>query len=42
MYVENGEIKKLFAEDGFSDNCQSDPFEVSDAGTMLAYLKGRS
>ncbi len=41
MYVENGQIQKLFAEDGFSDNCQSDPFEVSDAGTMLAYLKAR-
>ncbi len=41
MYVENGEIKKLFAEDGFSDNCGSDPFEVSDAQTMLDYLKNR-
>ncbi len=40
MYVENGEIKKLFSEPGFSDDCPTDPFEVSDAGTMLAYLKG--
>ncbi len=39
MYVENGTIKKMFAEPGFSDNCHSDPFEVSDAGTMLRYLK---
>jgi len=40
MYVVDGEIKKLFAEPGFMDNCPEDPFEVSDAGTMLAYLKG--
>ncbi len=39
MYVENGEIKKVFAEPGFSDNCPTDPFEVSDANTMLEYLK---
>ena len=41
MYVEDGEIKKLFAEPGFSDNCATDPFEVSDADTMLNYLKRR-
>ena len=41
MYVEDGEIKKLFAEPGFSDNCPTDPFEVSDADTMLNYLKKR-
>jgi len=41
MHVENGEIKQLFSEDGFSDNAPSDPFEVSDADTMLNYLKNR-
>jgi len=41
MYVEDGTVKKMFVEDGFSDNCASDPFEVSDAQTMLAYLKNR-
>jgi len=41
MYVENGEIKKTFEEAGFEDNCPTDPFEVSDADTMLAYLKAR-
>lgn len=41
MYVENGEIKQLFSEDGYSDNCPTDPFEVSDADTMLNYLKNR-
>lgn len=40
MYVEDGVIKRLFAEPGFSDDCPDDPFEVSDADTMLAYLKG--
>ena len=41
MYVEDGAIKQLFAEPGFSDNCPTDPFEVSDADTMLNYLKSR-
>ena len=39
MLVENGEIKKIFSEAGFSDNAGSDPFEVSDAETMLNHLK---
>jgi thioredoxin-dependent peroxiredoxin len=39
MYVENGTIQKSFIEDGFSDNMESDPFEVSDAQTMLEYLQ---
>lgn len=39
MYVVDGKIKKLFSEPGFMDNCPTDPFEVSDADTMLAYLK---
>ena len=41
MYVEDGEIKKLFSEPGFEDNCPTDPFEVSDADTMISYLKSR-
>jgi thioredoxin-dependent peroxiredoxin len=40
MVVNNGTIEKVFAEPGYSDNCATDPFEVSDADTMLAYLKG--
>ncbi len=39
MLVEDGVIGKMFIEDGFSDNCETDPFEVSDADTMLTYLK---
>lgn len=38
MHVVDGVIKKMFIEDGFSDNCADDPFEVSDAQTMLEYL----
>lgn len=34
MYVENGEIKKMFIE----PEKEGDPFEVSDAETMLHYL----
>ena len=41
MYVEDGEIKQVFSEPGFGDNCPTDPFEVSDADTMLKYLKSR-
>ncbi len=40
MLVEDGVIKKLFIEPGVSHNCPDDPFEVSDAGTMITYLKG--
>jgi peroxiredoxin len=39
MHVVDGEIKKMFVEPGFSDDCPTDPFEVSDAKTMLDYLK---
>lgn len=39
MYVEDGEIKKVFSEPGYQDNCPDDPFEVSDADTMLAWLR---
>lgn len=39
MYVVDGVIQKLFVEPGFTDDCPTDPFEVSDAQTMLTYLK---
>ncbi len=38
MLVDNGEIKQLFSEPGKIDDCPTDPFEVSDAGTMLEFL----
>ena len=40
MLVSDGAIEKIFVEPDFADNCPTDPFEVSDADTMLAYLKG--
>jgi len=39
MYVVDGEIKKVFEEAGKMDNCPTDPFEVSDAETMIEYIK---
>lgn len=39
MFVDDGEIKQMFAEPGFADNAEDDPFEVSDAETMLAWLR---
>lgn len=42
MLVVDGEIEKVFAEPGYRDNADSDPFEVSDADTMLSYLNARS
>ena len=40
MLVENGEIIKTFVE-SWQKQCSddNDPFEVSDAKTMLEYLK---
>jgi len=40
MLVNDSKIEKIFVEPDFADNCPTDPFEVSDADTMLAYLKG--
>lgn len=40
MVVNDGVVEKVFVEPGYSDNCETDPFEVSDVNTMLAYLKG--
>ena len=39
MLVEDGEIKKLFAEEGKCDDCPTDPFKVSDVDTMLKHLQ---
>ena len=41
MFVNNRNVEQMFVEDGFEDNCPTDPFEVSDADTMLEYLKSR-
>ena len=39
MHVVDGVVKKMFIEEGKTDNYGPDPFEVSDAETMLNYLK---
>mgnify|MGYP001379077986 CR=1 FL=1 len=40
MFVENGEIKKIFEEPGKNNRGEDDdPFEVSDVDTMIKYLK---
>jgi len=41
MFVNDKKIEKLFVEPGFEDNCPADPFEVSNAETMLEYLKNK-
>jgi peroxiredoxin len=41
MYVNDGKIEKMFIEPGFMDNAMEDPFEVSDADTMLSYLQSK-
>lgn len=40
MFVDDGNILKLFAEPGKDDNCPTDPFETSDADTMINWVKG--
>ena len=40
-YIKDGVVDKIFAEAGKADDCETDPFEVSDADTMLAYIQGK-
>lgn len=40
LYAEDREIRQIFAEPGFQDNPPGVPVKVSDAGTMLDYLRG--
>ena len=42
MVVNNGEIEKVFEEDGKVGNCPVDPYDISDPDTVLSYLKGES
>lgn len=39
MLVEDRQVTQIFLEPELSDNCPTDPFEVSDAETMLAFLR---
>ena len=36
--LNDGKVEKMFIEEGFSDNCETDPFEVSSAETVMEYL----
>jgi peroxiredoxin len=40
-FINDGVVEKLFVEPGFTDDCPTDPFEVSDAPTMVAYLQSK-
>lgn len=40
MVVNDKKIEKMFIEPDFGDNCPTDPFTVSDADTVLQYIKG--
>ncbi|MBO6883257.1 MAG: peroxiredoxin [Marivita sp.] len=40
MYVNDGQIEKLFSEPGFKDNPPGVPLDVSAAEVMFAYLQG--
>lgn len=39
MVVDNGRIEMIFCEEGKEDNFAGDPFEISDATSMLNYLE---
>lgn len=37
--INNGSIEKVFVEDGFEDNCESDPYALSSPQNILENLK---
>ena len=37
--INNGQIEKWFEEEGFSDNCDTDPYGVSSPQNILEALK---
>ncbi len=39
MLVDDGKVVKMFIEPGMQDNSEVDPFEVSDAETMLEFIR---
>ncbi|WP_246154224.1 peroxiredoxin [Methylobacterium oryzihabitans] len=41
MHVEDGRIRRMFVEPGFRDDPPGVGLQLSDAGTMLAYLRDR-
>jgi len=39
MIVNNGIVEMMWVEEGMDDNVEDDPFQVSDAYTMIEYLQ---
>ena len=39
MILNDGNIERAFIEDGKTDNCESDPYEVSTPENVITYLK---
>lgn len=39
MIVDNGVVDMMWVESGLRDQADTDPFEVSDVGTMMEYLE---
>ena len=39
MIVNDGVVEMMWVEQGFRDNADSDPFDVSDAETMIDWLR---
>lgn len=39
MVLYDGQVENMWVEPGFSDNSEKDPFEVSDAPTMIKWLR---
>ena len=38
MVINKGIIEKMFVERGLENNCATNPYEISDANTMIKYL----
>eukprot|EP00457_Paulinella_chromatophora_P016362 gb/GEZN01017148.1/.p1 GENE.gb/GEZN01017148.1/~~gb/GEZN01017148.1/.p1 ORF type:complete len:107 (-),score=20.29 gb/GEZN01017148.1/:84-404(-) len=39
MVINDMKVEQIFVEPGFKQDCGPDPFEVSDADTMVKYLQ---
>jgi len=42
VLLNDGVVEKAFVEDGFGDNVENDPYEVSDPATMFEYIMNES
>lgn len=42
VLLNDGVVEKAFVEDGFGDNVENDPYEVSDPATMFEYIMSES